>query len=248
MKADFHSMIAHDLRSPMSVIQGYVSLMASGKTGVVNATQSEFLDSVNRKISEMTSLLNDFLDINKIDAGFVNLKCDDMNLGELMAGVVADLTPMAESSDISIEVDLPSAPLLVHADSLRVTQILRNLLSNAIKYNVEGGWIRLSLSVCQDRARVEIKDGGIGMSEDELRVLFQPYTRGSTQRRIKGVGLGVVIVKKLVESHGGAVTVTSSPGRGSCFVFTLPLAAVEAVPEPETEAPALPPVLPAGVH
>lgn len=248
MRADFHSMIAHDLRSPMSVIQGYVSLMASGKTGPVNPTQAEFLESVNRKIAEMVSLLNDFLDINKIDAGFVNLKCDDMNLGELMVDVVNDLTPMAESSDIGIEVDLPQTPLLVHADSLRVTQILRNLLSNAIKYNVEGGWIRLSLSAIANRARVEVKDGGIGMNEDEQRVLFQPYTRGSSQRRIKGVGLGVVIVKKLVESHGGEVTVTSAPGHGSCFVFTLPLAAVPVVPGPAGAAPDPAPVQPAAVH
>jgi signal transduction histidine kinase len=224
MKADFHSMIAHDLRSPMSVIQGYVSLMASGKTGAINPTQTEFLESVNRKIGEMTALLNDFLDINKIDAGFVNLKCDDMNLGELMAGVVDDLTPMADSSDIAIELEMPPQAVLVHADSLRVTQILRNLLSNAIKYNVEGGWIRLSLGSGDGWAKVEIRDGGIGMNQDELAVLFQPYTRGSAQRRIKGVGLGVVIVKKLVESHGGSVQVTSEPGRGSTFVFTLPLA------------------------
>ncbi len=251
MKADFHSMIAHDLRSPMSVIQGYVSLMASGKTGAINATQNEFLESVNRKIGEMTSLLNDFLDINKIDAGFVNLKCDDMNLGELVSGVVDDLTPMAESSDIAIEVNLPEFALLVHADSLRVTQIMRNLLSNAIKYNVEGGWIRLSLAVEGRWARVEICDGGIGMSEDEQRVLFQPYTRGSSQRRIKGVGLGVVIVKKLVESHGGTVTVASAPGRGSTFVFTLPLAigpASEGPGTPDSAVEALTVDQPTAVH
>lgn len=240
MKADFHSMIAHDLRSPMSVIQGYVSLMASGKTGAINPTQTEFLESVNRKIVEMTALLNDFLDINKIDAGFVNLKCDEMNLSELMAGVVADLMPMADSSGISVEVDQPTSPVLVHADSLRVTQILRNLLSNAIKYNVEGGWIRLALAAAGGWATVEIRDGGIGMSEDELRVLFQPYTRGSSQRRIKGVGLGVVIVKKLVESHGGTVRVTSEPGHGSTFVFTLPLARGAEVPPAPAGAAAAP--------
>ena len=254
MKADFHSMIAHDLRSPMSVIQGYVSLMASGKTGSINPTQAEFLESVNRKIGEMTALLNDFLDINKIDAGFVNLKCDDMNLGELMAGVVDDLTPMAESSDISIELEIPPRAVMVHADSLRVTQILRNLLSNAIKYNVEGGWIRLALAAGEGWASVEIRDGGIGMSEDELRVLFQPYTRGSSQRRIKGVGLGVVIVKKLVESHGGTVRVTSEPGHGSTFVFTLPLAVAADPVSPLHAADAVEPLtpadtdLPAAVH
>ncbi len=224
MKADFHSMIAHDLRSPMSVIQGYVSLMASGKTGEINATQAEFLQSVSRKIVEMTALLNDFLDMSKMDAGFVNLKCGDLDLGELIGEVVADLGPMAESRDIDLRVDLPTGRVVIHADNLRLTQILRNIVSNAIKYNVEAGWIRLSVTTHDGFARIGIADGGIGMSEDELKVLFQPYTRGSTQRTIKGVGLGVVIVKKLVEAHGGEVHVVSEPGHGTLFSFTMPLA------------------------
>jgi signal transduction histidine kinase len=224
MKADFHSMIAHDLRSPMSVIQGYVSLMATGKTGEVNETQMEFLDSVNRKITEMTALLNDFLDISKIDAGFVNLKCRELDLGELIVDVVSDLEPMAASSDLNLDVALPPDAVRVNADPLRVTQILRNLVSNAIKYNVESGWIRLTVVPIDGWAQVSISDGGIGMTPEELAVLFEPYTRGAAQRKIGGVGLGVVIVKKLVESHGGEVTVTSVPGKGSTFTFTLPVA------------------------
>ncbi|MEN8005376.1 MAG: hybrid sensor histidine kinase/response regulator [Candidatus Krumholzibacteriota bacterium] len=223
IKADFHSMIAHDLRSPMSVIQGYVSLMATGKTGDINDTQKEFLGSVNRKITEMTALLNDFLDISKIDAGFVNLKCRDMDLGELVTDVVADLEPMAASSDVSLDVAMPAENVTVFADPLRLTQIFRNLVSNAIKYNVESGWIRLTVVPRDGWAQVSISDGGIGMAPEELAVLFEPYTRGSTQRKIRGVGLGVVIVKKLVESHGGEVTVTSVPGKGSTFTFTIPM-------------------------
>jgi signal transduction histidine kinase len=223
IKADFHSMIAHDLRSPMSVIQGYVSLMATGKTGEVNDTQLEFLGSVNRKITEMTALLNDFLDISKIDAGFVNLKRRDMDLGDLVTDVVADLDPIASGSDVSLDVAVPEEAVRVHADPLRVTQILRNLVSNAIKYNVESGWIRLTVVPIDGWAQVSISDGGIGMTPGELAVLFEPYTRGSTQRKIRGVGLGVVIVKRLVESHGGEVTVTSVPGKGSTFTFTIPL-------------------------
>lgn len=223
MKADFHSMIAHDLRSPLSVIQGYVSLMATGKTGEVNETQKEFLGSVNRKITEMTALLNDFLDISKIDAGFVNLKCRDMDLGALINDVVADLEPLAAGSDASLDIAVPQDTVHVHADPLRVTQILRNLVSNAIKYNVESGWIRLTVVPLDGWAQVSISDGGIGMTPGELAVLFEPYTRGSSQRKIRGVGLGVVIVKKLVEAHGGEVTVTSVPGKGSTFTFTIPL-------------------------
>ena len=223
MKSDFHSMIAHDLRSPMSVIQGYVSLMATGKTGEINDTQMEFLESVNRKITEMTALLNDFLDISKIDAGFVNLKCRDLDLAELINDVVADLEPIAAGSTVGLDVAVPQAQVLVHADPLRLTQILRNLVSNAIKYNVESGWIRLTVVPIDGWAQVSISDGGIGMTPEELAVLFDPYTRGSTQRKIRGVGLGVVIVKKLVESHGGEVTVTSVPGKGSTFTFTVPM-------------------------
>jgi len=231
MKADFHSMIAHDLRSPMSVIQGYVSLMATGKTGDVNDTQMEFLGSVNRKITEMTALLNDFLDISKIDAGFVNLKCRDMDLGEIVNDVVADLEPMAAGSEVTLDVALPPGNVRVHADPLRLTQILRNLVSNAIKYNVESGWIRLTVVPREDWAQISISDGGIGMTPEELAVLFEPYMRGSAQRKIGGIGLGVVIVKKLVESHGGEVTVTSIPGKGSTFTFTIPMSSDSGDPD-----------------
>jgi signal transduction histidine kinase len=221
----------------MSVIQGYVSLMATGKTGDVNDTQMEFLGSVNRKITEMTSLLNDFLDISKIDAGFVNLKCRDMDLGEIINDVVADLEPMAAGSEVTLDVALPPGNVRVHADPLRITQILRNLVSNAIKYNVESGWIRLTVVPMEDWAQISISDGGIGMTPEELAVLFEPYMRGSAQRKIGGIGLGVVIVKKLVESHGGEVTVTSVPGKGSTFTFTIPMSSDGGDPDAGGDGP-----------
>ena len=223
MKSDFHSMIAHDLRSPMSVIQGYVSLMATGKTGEVNETQQEFLENISRKITEMTVLLNDFLDMSKMDAGFVNLKRQDVDLGALITEVVDDMRLLANSRDIDLQVEVPDGKTLVDGDPLRLIQIMRNLLSNAIKYNVDQGWIRIRAMVADGWARVSVADGGIGMPPSELAVLFDPYTRGSTQRSIKGVGLGVVIVKKLVEAHGGQVTVASEPEKGSTFTFTMPL-------------------------
>lgn len=224
MKSDFHSMIAHDLRSPMSVIQGYVSLMASGKTGPITETQNEFLDSVVKKIGEMTALLNDFLDMSKMDAGFVNLKNANFGLVELVQEVIGDLEPMASSRGIDVQMLCPDPEITVQADSLRLTQILRNLISNAIKYNVEKGWIKVQITAADPWVKVSITDGGIGMSPGELEVLFEPYTRGHTQRKIKGVGLGIVIVKKLVEAHGGQVTVSSKIGEGSSFTFTIPMA------------------------
>ncbi len=239
MRADFHSMIAHDLRSPMSVIQGYVSLMATGKTGPINDTQMEFMDSVNRKITEMTALLNDFLDMSKMDAGFVNLNCQDHNLGELISEVLEDLGPLASSRNLKVSLNLPAEGLQVNSDPLRLTQILRNLLSNAIKYNEDDGYIRVTVVEQGDRAQISVADGGIGMSAEELEVLFDPYTRGNSQRTIKGVGLGIVIVKKLVEAHGGKVTVSSEQGKGSTFTFSIPLAKAEELTEDHSSSQTL---------
>lgn len=225
MKADFHSMIAHDLRSPLSVIQGYVSLLVSGKAGEINEAQQEFLTSVNHKITEITALLNDFLDISKIDAGFVNLNRVTMLLNDVIEEGIVDLSLMAATRGIEISTELHAGEILVDGDPLRIKQILRNLISNAIKYNVDDGWIRVLSEAQGDWVRISVSDGGVGIAPDEMEALFVPYQRGrSSGRKIKGVGLGLVIVKKLVEAHGGEIRVSSQPGKGSDFTFTLPLA------------------------
>ena len=131
---------------------------------------------------------------------------------------------MANSRGLQMKLELPDDSVEVQADPLRLTQIMRNLLSNSVKYNVEAGWIRVSVSTDGLMAKVSVADGGVGIPEDDLAVLFEPYTRGKTPGNIKGVGLGVVIIKKLVEAHGGEVTVLSEQGKGSTFTFTLPLA------------------------
>ncbi len=246
LKADFYSMIAHDLRSPLSVIQGYVGLLASGKTGALNEIQREFLGSIEEKIGEITALLRDFLDINKIDAGFVSLNAQVMPIGPAVQDVLADLSPLAADRGLRVQTDGIDPGLQVDADPLRVKQILSNLISNAIKYNVDGGWVRVSGQAEGGRVRLTVSDGGIGITPDEMENLFQPYQRGGgAARQIRGVGLGLVIVKKLVEAHGGAIEVTSRPGEGSSFSFTLRRAALpfsERAPRAEAH-----PAAPAGV-
>ncbi len=233
MKADFHSMIAHDLRSPLSVIQGYVSLMSSGKTGEINEDQRGFLSTINNKITEITVLLNDFLDISKIDAGFANLNRSAMRLDKVIDEGIVDLSLLAQNRGIEIAKNLHAPQIVIDGDSLRIKQILRNLLSNAIKYNVDDGWIKVSTEIQGDDVRVHVADGGIGILPEEMEKLFMPYRRGSSlEHKVKGVGLGLVIVKKLVEAHGGTVEVASEYGHGSCFAFTLPLA-----PTPDTLQP-----------
>jgi signal transduction histidine kinase len=238
MKADFHSMIAHDLRSPLSVIQGYVSLLLSGKAGEINNSQEEFLTSVTHKITEITALLNDFLDISKIEAGFVNLNRDTMSLNDVIEEGIVDLSLMAATRGIEIIPELHDPLILVDGDPLRIKQIMRNLISNAIKYNVDDGWIKIISEAQGKWVRVTVRDCGVGINKDEMNGLFVPYQRGrASGRKIKGVGLGLVIVKKLVEAHGGEIDVTSRPGKGSDFTFTLPLSTVpeaEFMPKPMT--------------
>jgi len=130
---------------------------------------------------------------------------------------------MASTRNLKVSINLPSESVFIHSDALRLIQILRNLLSNSIKYNKDNGWIRISV-ICEGSfAKISIADGGLGMGEDELKVLFDPYSRGATQRQIKGVGLGIVIVKKLVEAHGGQVNVKSKLAEGTTFTVTIPL-------------------------
>ncbi|MHB8079853.1 MAG: sensor histidine kinase [Candidatus Krumholzibacteriia bacterium] len=237
IKADFHSMIAHDLRSPLSVIQGYVSLLVGGRTGALNETQREFLAGIESKVGEITALLNDFLDINKIDAGFVNLNRCAMSLNAVAEDAVTDLSLLAANRGIAIVCNFPTPLVLVDGDPLRVKQILLNLMSNAIKYNVDGGTVRLDCVVGGQAAEVTVSDTGVGIAPQELGSLFQPYRRvGESERRVRGVGLGLVIVKKLVEAHGGTVGVTSEPGRGSCFRFALPLATARDAARPDPAA------------
>jgi signal transduction histidine kinase len=226
MKADFHSMIAHDLRSPLSVIQGYVGLLVSGKAGQINEAQSEFLTSIDHKITEITALLNDFLDISKIEAGFVNLNRHPILLDEVIEESIVDLSLMAGSRGIGITTELHARPLVVDGDPLRIRQIMRNLISNAIKYNADNGWIKITTEAQGSWVRTTVSDCGVGIGAEEMKSLFMPYQRGKASGgRIKGVGLGLVIVKKLVEAHGGNIKVSSEPGRGSRFTFTIPLAA-----------------------
>ncbi len=233
MKADFHSMVAHDLRSPLAVIQGYAALIASGKAGPVTDLQGEFLGHVLQKVDELTRLLNDFLEVSRIEAGFVNLNREVIDLEPLLADALDDLELVTQEKKVAVSVTVEPHHLQLACDPLRLTQILQNLVSNAIKYNVDGGWVRVRARRDDDWVVIEVADGGIGLTPAELAELFRPYRRGRTQREIKGTGLGLVIVKKLVDAHGGNIAVTSRPNDLTLVTLRLPAAIPSAIaPEP----------------
>jgi signal transduction histidine kinase len=221
-RAQFQSLIAHDLRQPLAVIQGYAGLLATGSPGPLNDTQREFLAGIDAKIGEVTRLLDDFLDLSRLEAGALVLHPQDTPLAELVARVLGDHQTPARARQLRLECEVEPHGLSVMADPLRLRQILDNLVSNAVKYNRDGGWVRVE-AVGDDRiVRLTVADGGPGLTARETSDLFAPFARGHATSGEPGTGLGLVVVKRLVELHGGDIAVESNPGVGSRFVVELP--------------------------
>ncbi len=219
---EFQSLIAHDLRSPLAVIQGYAGLLATGQPGPLNDTQREFLGGIDAKIVEVTRLLDDFLDYGRLEAGALELRCVPVCVDDVVARVLDESSRRAGARNIRLAGDVQPVSLHVDADPLRLHQIIDNLVSNAIKYNDVGGWVRVEARRTDGAVAITVSDGGPGLAPEDRACLFEPFGRGGASGHAEGTGLGLVVVRRLVEMHGGEITVTSAPGAGSDFRVTLP--------------------------
>jgi signal transduction histidine kinase len=238
-QADFAAMIAHDLRSPLTVVISAAAMMEDGFFGEVTENQKNWLLRIQTESQRLVELVNDFLDLSKIEAGRIEVEREPVDLGSLIARNIEVYVPLSLEKRISLESrgapDLPS----VQADPRRLDQVLANLISNAVKFTPEGGRIEVGASLRHDRVEVYVKDTGVGIPSEELAGLFQKYRqtssgKGSTQ---KGTGLGLVISKMIVEAHGGRIRVESEEGRGSTFFFYLPLSEALSSQGSSCEAP-----------
>lgn len=231
LKTEFVAMVSHELRTPLTAIQGYMELLAEG-ADLPEGERHECLASVKSNAARLLALINDLLDLSRIEAGRVDLRCAPVDLGPLIEGAARSLRPLLDAKRQVITLELGAAPSVVWADADRVTQILTNLVSNASKYTPAGGRITVTVGRVDDDARVEIRDSGVGLSAGQQAQLFTRFFRaqGRGADGEGGTGLGLVITRLLVELHGGRITVSSAPGQGSTFSFSLPLApaAVEA--------------------
>jgi PAS domain S-box-containing protein len=226
MKTEFVSLVSHELRTPLTSIKGYVDLLLDGDAGEVTADQRDFLGVVRSNADRLMALINDLLDISRIESGKVELRRAALDVAGLIAGAVGSLRPQFEAKGQRLHLDLPAALPAVWADADRVTQILINLLSNAHKYTPAGGEIAVSamLDGDGDTIRVAVRDTGIGLTAEEQAQLFTKFfrARNRTTEEVGGTGLGLAITRSLVEMHGGQMDVASAPGQGSTFGFTLP--------------------------
>ncbi|MEI6044390.1 MAG: ATP-binding protein [Chloroflexota bacterium] len=228
MKTEFISLVSHELRTPLTSIKGYVELVLDGDTGPINELQHRFLETARNSSDRLVSLINDLLDVSRIESGKIQLEQGLLYLKRSIHSVIEALHLTAEQRDLHFHLTFPPELPPAWADRDRVTQILTNLISNAVKYSRQGGEIGVTArqSADQQFLEIEVQDNGIGMTEEEQKQLFSQFFRSSNPavRSISGTGLGLTITKSLVEMHGGQIWVESKLGVGSTFGFSLPVA------------------------
>ncbi len=219
LRAGFTSMLVHDLRSPLTVIQGYAQLLGPGSP---NEKHRKGLHEIQGACDRMLRLISEILDLSKLEAGRLALEPRPVDLVTLIADVVDRLQPVAAPKEIRLE--FPSRPMEpVMADARRIEQVLMNLLNNALKFTPSGGTITVEAADCDDGLEVTVTDTGPGIAAKEVPLLFEPFRQASTGRNTPGgTGLGLVVCRHLVEAHGGQIWAKSTVGVGSRFTFRLP--------------------------
>lgn len=222
MKSEFVSTAAHELRTPLTSILGFAELLQDVQN-FSNHERNEFVGLIHDKAEKLSELIDELLDISRIEAGHaIPLARQALTLG-----------PLAESSinffrhsspHHHFELLMPVTPVIVHADQRRIGQVFDNLLSNAVKYSPAGGTITVRIESGKDDCTVFVSDEGVGMSAEQVNRIFEKFYRVDTSNTaVQGVGLGMTIVKELIESHGSEIKVESTPGQGTTISFTLPL-------------------------
>jgi signal transduction histidine kinase/putative methionine-R-sulfoxide reductase with GAF domain len=224
LKDELVQNISHELRTPITFIKGYVSLMLEGDMGEINPRQRSSLDIVSNKTEQLIHLVNGILTLQTLTAEMLNVESIAPIL--LVSRAVAGAIPAAQQAGIDIVSDFPTEMPDIEVDPAQITQVLDNLLNNAIKFSPHGGKIMVRLGTEPEMVRVEVSDTGIGIPADKIDRIFDRFFQvdGSSTRRFGGAGLGLSICKQIIDAHGGELTVESEVGKGSTFAFTVPRA------------------------
>ena len=244
LKDEFLANMSHELRTPLNAIIGFSELMLMPGAGVLDEQQRDFLESIARNGRHLLGLINNILDLSKIEAGRMTVHLTRVDLRDSIQGAVTDTSSLRSAKRQLVTVDLGTEPLFVVADHIRVRQVLFNLLSNASKFTPDEGTVGLSavrtpvpLPVPADRASdqprlasrdavwVSVRDSGIGIQQSDMKKLFKVFSQvdSSTSRNQQGTGLGLALCKQFVEMHGGTIGAESIFGGGSTFWFILPV-------------------------
>jgi PAS domain S-box-containing protein len=224
-KSDFLTTMSHELRTPLNSIIGFSEIMLDGVTGDLQDKQEHYLERISESGHHLLGLINDILDISKIEAGKMELYLETVDIGTAVNEIVKITESLASRKNITVDVKMPDVTPLINVDRSKLKQIMYNLLGNAIKFTDNGGHVHIDVSNNDEYVIMSITDTGIGISPEDQKKLFKPFSQidASISRRYEGTGLGLALVKELIEVHGGRIWVESDAGKGSTFSFELPI-------------------------
>ena len=224
-KSEFLANMSHELRTPLNAIIGFSQVLRQQLFGEVNEKQAEYLDDILSSGNHLLSLINDVLDLSKVEAGQVELEIADFSLREALERGVVMVRERATRNGVQLALELAPDVDLVRGDERRLRQVVFNLLSNAVKFTPAGGSVAVATARVDGEVNVSVTDTGPGIAPADRERIFEEFQQtdvGVGQR--EGTGLGLALSKRLVELHGGRIWVESEAGHGSRFVFTMPLA------------------------
>ncbi|MEP6694312.1 MAG: GAF domain-containing protein [Chloroflexota bacterium] len=222
-KSEFLANMSHELRTPLNAIIGFSEVLLQGIFGAVNEKQREYLQDVLGSGQHLLSLINDILDLSKIEAGRMELDLSTFALRDALESGITIVRERAARHGIELSVAVASDVGAIEADERKVKQILYNLLSNAVKFTPDGGRVEVNVRADNGDVRVEVRDTGIGVAAADQERIFEEFRQVGRERSREGTGLGLTLTKRFVELHGGRIWLESTPGKGSTFTFTLPL-------------------------
>jgi signal transduction histidine kinase len=222
-KSEFLANMSHELRTPLNAIIGFSQVLREGISGEINAKQEEYLEDILTSGNHLLALINDVLDLSKVEAGQVDLQIAPFSLRDALERGVSMVREQATKDGVQVTLHANGGPDIVTGDERRIRQVIFNLLSNAVKFAPAGGLVDVSATQANGEVKVSVADTGPGIAAEDLDRIFEEFQQTEAgARQQEGTGLGLALSKRFVEMHGGRIWCNSEVGEGSTFVFTLP--------------------------
>jgi two-component system sensor histidine kinase GlrK len=225
MKSDFYAVMSHELRTPLTSIREGTNLLIEGAGGQPNASQAKLLRIIAQESDRLINLVNSLMDLSKMEAGMMAFNFGQYDIAPLIKKAAIEIAPIAAAKQINMETVCEENLPYIKMDSERIMQTLRNLIGNAIKFTPEGGRIRITASNSSSAVQISVADTGPGIQKENLDMIFEKFQQAQYHRQhnIKGTGLGLAIARHIVTAHGGRIWAESIVGKGSSFIFSLPV-------------------------
>ena len=223
-KSEFLANMSHELRTPLNAVIGFSEVLQERMFGELNEKQADYVNDIHSSGRHLLALINDILDLSKIEAGRMELEPSEFDLPAMLETALTLVRERAQRHNIALSLDAEPEVGVVQGDERKLKQVTLNLLSNAVKFTPEGGAVRLGARRNGSAVEVWVADTGVGIAQEEQALVFEEFRQVGTDsaRKAEGTGLGLALAKKFIELHGGTIRLESAPGRGSTFTFTLP--------------------------